>query len=474
MPNAPASDPLNAKRKMVEFCLASAHDKVAQGCEAEARAFLTVAAELDLDAVRQAFDESEGEFRALAARIIILFGMRGQQLGHACALLGRAATSLDPRREALIRTIFDHHQREFDAGAAPPPPDTGIYDVVAGAAGPQPRVLMIMAHHINANPMYVESDIFYHFSRTAEAAGVSARVFEADPLLYDSDKRFPYGEGLIAAARRSLEAEIERFRPDILLFEGNFIPTSRTLDAAWLQEMRRRHGCRVATILTDCYDSTPNLYATWADASDVLILFNRETTHPLRSRQPHKAFYACGIPFDERLFAASEEDKVDEMVLVGTNHRSRADLAGMIEAHGIPVAAHLHMRFADEAPTTEEYAEILRRARMTFNSGRVEAMRSLAIVTGRCFEAILSGATLLEEAGSGLDNYFLPFVHYVPFANVAQLVLFSHFLRRNDDYRRRIAEQALAWHRRHYRSDRFWAALLARMQACGAPGAATV
>lgn len=474
MASAPDPDQQERYRKMVAFCLAHAPDMLAQGREPEARALLTLAAEMDLDAVRLAFRDGAPAFRALASQIIMLFGMRGQQLGHACALLGRAAMTLDPRREALIRSIFDHHQRAFEEGVEPPP-HAGIYG--AGGppdAAPRPRVLMLLARHINANPMYVESDVFYHFSRTAEAAGLDARVFEADPLIYDSPKRFPYGEGLIAASRRALEAEIAQFRPDVLLFEGNFEPTRRTLDAAWLQAVRRQYGCRVATILTDCYDSTPNLYATWADASDVLILFNRETTHPLRSDQAEKTFHACGIPFDARLFAASEADKVDEMVLVGTDHRSRADLAGMLEAHGVPVAAHLHTRMANEAPATDEYGEILRRAKMTLNSGRVEATRSLAIVTGRCFEAILSRTTLLEEAGSGLETYFFPFVHYVPFANMAQLVLFSHFLIKNGDYRRRIAEQAFTWHQQHYRSDQFWTALLARLRTCSPAAGTTV
>ena len=57
----------------------------------------------------------------------------------------------------------------------------------------------------------------------------------------------------------------------------------------------------------------------------------------------------------------------------------------------------------------------------------------------------------------------MPFVHYVPFANTTQLVLFTQFLRANGDCRRRIAEQAFSWHQRHYPSGWFWGALLKRL-----------
>ncbi|WP_448187281.1 glycosyltransferase family protein [Azospirillum sp. sgz301742] len=463
MSNGTAS---TAAQAMVDFCLEQARGMLALGRMPEARALMNLATQVDPDAVRGAIDRNDPALRALAAQSIVLHSGRGQEIGHPCAILGRAGITLDPRREAMIRWIFDAHQRDFDSGAVPEPPLAGIYGGASDRRGGPDRpvrVFLIMARHIAANPYNMESDLFHHFTRSAAAAGLITRVFEADPLLYDSPKRYPYSDTMIDAARRALEGDLADFRPDMILFDGNYFPTERSLGPDWLDAMRRQHGCRVAFVLADCYDTTPNLYGAWAGAADAMVLFNRETTYPMRCRQADKAFYACGVPFDEQLFAATEEDKDGDMVLIGTNHRSRADLVALIDAHGIPITARLHTRLAQDAPNIEEYAAILRWAKMTFNTGRVEDSRSLSIVTGRCFEAILSRTVLLEEAGSGLNDYFLPFVHYVPFANTAQLVMFAQFLRANDDYRRRIADQALSWHQQRYRSDQFWSALLARL-----------
>jgi hypothetical protein len=191
----------------------------------------------------------------------------------------------------------------------------------------------------------------------------------------------------------------------------------------------------------------------------------------VRSGFGEKAFLACPLPFDETLLAATEDDKTLDMVLVGTRHRSRDDLAMMLETHGVPLLARLHYRLAAEAPSIAEYADLMRRARLTLNTGRVEANRSLTILTGRCIEAIAARTVLLEETGSAIDDYFLPFVHYVPYANVHQLVIFSQFLLKHDDYRRRMAEQAFAWYQRHYTSDRFWGALLQRLDLPVVPAA---
>ena len=175
MTNDTASEKAEAVRKMVEFCLNKARDLLTQERTLEARALVNVAAQMDLDAVRIAHRDGNPALRTLTAQCIILFGLRGQQIGHPCAILGRAETSLDPRREALIRAIFDEHQRGFETGAVPEPQFAGIYGGVPdrSATPDRPvRVFMILARHINATPLYVESDIFHHFTHSAETVGL--------------------------------------------------------------------------------------------------------------------------------------------------------------------------------------------------------------------------------------------------------------------------------------------------------------
>lgn len=471
MSDVASAETLEQRRTAAVSCIQFALDLLKQGHAAEARALMDWAARWDLDVVQHFALQGPADIRLLAASIFTLHRPRGAEIGRPCAILGSAGTVLDPGKLPLIRAIFDHAQEGFDAGATPMPPLAGLYggaagtgmdDPTAGRSRP-PRVFQVLARHINANPTYIESDIFFHFSRSAAQAELDTRAFEADPLLYDMPQRFPYTEEQIAEARRALDDALAAFRPDVLLFDGNFLPTDRTLDPSWLHAVRQAYGCRIVTVIADCYDAVENCYGAWVDASDLVVIFNAEATAPYLSGQFDKAFLACGLPFDEQLFVPAADGKTDIMALVGSNTRNRDDLVTVLKAHAVPITARLHQRLSGDAPDAHEYAALMRAALMTCNTGRVPGSRSLSLVTGRCFEAILAKTVLLEEVGSRLDDYFTPFVHYVPYANAHQLVMFSQFLLAHDDVRTRIAEQAHAWHRAHYTSDRFWGALLARL-----------
>lgn len=452
------------KQKRAIYCVRAAAGIVSEGLADQARAFLTLAAHHDIATVRGLLPLLPGPARAMAAQAVISHGVRGGEIGRPCALLGRAGPTLAAATEALVRNLFDHHQAAFETGTAPRPRHADLYrhagDVYADPQRPA-RILMVIETRVNSSPLYMETEFLYHFSRTASRAGMSVRVFEAGVLLYDRPGQV--SDEQIVDARRRLDDEVAAFAPDIILLEANFVPTTRTLDPSWVEAVRQARGCKVVPFLGDCYDNVPNFFRFWAPVSDLMIVFNQETTYPLFSGHFEKTFLACSLPFDEPTFAASESDKNLDMLIVGTSHRSRADFAMMLEAHGVPLHNRLHMRLAAEAPTIPDYADLMRRSRLTFNTGRVEENRDLTIMTGRSVEAILSRTVLLEEAGGPIDSFFLPFVHYVPFANAHQLVIFSQFLLAHPDYRQRLAEQALAWHQEHFNSARFWGALLQRL-----------
>ncbi|PWC43076.1 glycosyltransferase [Azospirillum sp. TSO22-1] len=460
-------DPTNAPeglRDSAITCIRLAVGRLEERRPAEAHALMDMAARRDLDVVLFAALHGPAEIRPMAAATFALHRPRGGEIGRPCAIFGAAGLTLDPGKAALIRTVFDHAQAAFESGATPPPLLSGLYgDAAAEPDLPPLRVLFVMARHVAANPLCIESDLLFHFMRSAARAGLEARAFAADALIYDSPTKHPFTDGEIAEARCALDETLAAFRPDLLVFEGNFLPTPRTLDPAWLSDARRRHGCRVVTVIPDCYDLAQNCFAVWADASDAVLVFNAEAAKPYLTGQDDKVVLACGLPFDEALFAADGSGKTEAMTLVGTNARNRGDLVVLLTAYGVPISARLHNRRAGEAPDMDEYAALMRAAKLTCNTGRVENSRTLSLVTGRCFEAILAKTVLLEEIGSRLDDYFVPFVHYVPYASAHQLVMFSQFLLAHDDVRARIAEQAHAWHRAHYTSGRFWRALLARL-----------
>ncbi len=429
----------------------------------EARAFVSLAARIDFNVVQIFSYGSNIKLRILAANEVVLHTRRGKEIGRPCAILGSAGPTLEPGKEAFIRSIFDQHQDGFAQFRVALPQFSGLYGNYADAEpneGRPIKVLLILARYINAHPGFMESDIFHHFKNSPAQVGLSTHVFEADALLYDMPARYPFKEEEIAEARRKLDEALALFQPDVIVFEGNFFPTDRTVNPSWLHAARQRYGSKIVAIVADCYDAAQDVYGAWAEASDRLVIFNRETTYTHTSGHRGKAFVAASVPFDETAFAVSDGDKNTDMVIVGHNSRERGDLLAMLQAYEVPISPYLHSRLSDNAPDLQEYGKLLRESRLTYNTGRIHGTSSFSVLTGRCFESILSKTVLLEEVGSGITDYFLPFVHYVPYANCTQLVMFSQFLLKNDDYRRRIADQAYAWHRQRYTPRHFWGALL--------------
>jgi len=455
-------DPGEQGRAAAEACLGTATQLIAAGRVGEAQAFLTRAAQLHLPSLAALAEKEGAPLRAMAARTLVMHSPRGPEIARPCAILGPAGSGpgLDPDTEALVRGIFDHHQRRFEAGAAPPL--AGLY----GSAAPEGfgrgrRTLVVMAERVHANPAFIESDIFHHVARSAAAYGLDVRTFAADRLVLDTPNRAAWTDAEIARAWADLQRTVADFDPEIVVMQGDW-PTERTLDLAWARRLRE-NGCRVVVVLSDLYDTEFDFFGFWAPEADALVHVNSETTHPLLSGHADKAFPAHGLPMDAALFAGPEEDKEFDVAVIGGNTRSRREMLVLLQAYGVEVAACLHHRLTRDAPTLEQYGLLTRKGKLTVNTGRVETTRSLSIVTGRRFEAVLARTVLLEEAGSRLSDFLLPFVHYVPFANTDQLVGFARFLLKNDDYRRRIADQAFDWHRRHFGADRFWRALLGRL-----------
>ena len=112
----------------------------------------------------------------------------------------------------------------------------------------------------------------------------------------------------------------------------------------------------------------------------------------------------------------------------------------------------------DRVATMEDYAELLRQSRLTINiSLHGERDR---IITGRVWEAVLSGAVVLDQANDCTGYFFEPYRHFVPFADLPELVHVAGVLARHDDLRREIAASAIDWHRRHFDGARVWDSIL--------------
>jgi hypothetical protein len=67
-----------------------------------------------------------------------------------------------------------------------------------------------------------------------------------------------------------------------------------------------------------------------------------------------------------------------------------------------------------------------------------------------------------------MRDYFVPYLHYAPFANTDEMISTARFLLKRRDLAETIAEEAFAWYRERFAGPHFWRRLVAELDAVGA------
>ena len=106
-----------------------------------------------------------------------------------------------------------------------------------------------------------------------------------------------------------------------------------------------------------------------------------------------------------------------------------------------------------------EYANILRRSKITLGFSRSS---SYHVINARAFEATLCGALLLEEEGVETPQMFTPYVDYVPYDSLDDLVVKAKYYLANENARNVIAESGCGKCHVRYSAQHFWQSVFKR------------
>jgi len=388
-------------------------------------------------------------------------------------LLGPASAMSTLLNENVIAAILYAHQRSWRNGETPNPSQKLIFgaDHSSQSAIIEQRPLrlsIVMQRYWAHNGM--ESDLWVHYSGSAAHAGHSVSQFDLSNISYDDNTKRPmnYGKKLkdgVEALKEFLLLE----KPDIVVFDGNFIPRGKSIDCDMIRKMKIDLGFKLCTVIGDLHDLQPeNRLDYWGEVSDLVVVFNSETRHYIDFVKKEKLLVAGWIPFDERRFHGSVVRDIG-LGFCGGKGRRRDAFLSFAEQCGVPTTAH----FVDDKKylTGDKFRDFLSRSRITFANGFVGTVAGIpiSVMTGRIAESILSGSLLVYESGSQIDNYLVPFVHYIPVDNIHELVHFCRFLLDNDEVRAEITNSAHEYLIENYSSKKFWDCVTQRLCNVVAP-----
>lgn len=395
-----------------------------------------------------------------------------EHLRHS-SLLGSASLVSTPSDEKIISAILSVHLQSWVDRETPKPSRISVFEtsqLVMTKITDQKslQISIVMPRYWPHNDM--ESDLWVQFSSSATCAGHIVSQFDTGDISYDDHVKRPmnYGQNLnsgIVALKEFLLSE----KPDVVVFDGNFIPHGRSISREVIRDMKSDLGFKLCTIIGDLHDLQPQSRLDyWGEVSDLVVVFNTKTRHYVNFDHKEKVLVSPVIPFDEHCFHWGVEREIG-LGFCGGKGRRRDVFLSFAEQCGIPTTTH----FVDDKNylTDGEFRDFLSRSRITFSNGFVGTLGGLpySVMTGRIAESILSGSLLIYESGSQIDDYLVPYVHYIPVDNIHELVHFCRYLLKNEEIRAGITASAYEYWMENYSSKKFWNCVTQRLCNVVAP-----
>lgn len=375
-------------------------------------------------------------------------------------LVGMYGSTQTQSQDDAVRRLLDSHWTDWQAGRTSPPPKADAFREHPHDAT-RPRVLVLMPYHVSGNPDFVPCTLAAHCIASLDELGVPAALYSADHLCFDAQNAESAWEGRRpkAAALDALEAQLREFRPDVVVMNAMFEESARTLSRADLARLKCDYGFKLVALIADGYSPLPNYAAHWGSVSDLTISLS---DHGYLAAIPGPTLAAPCQPIAASLLRPKPlETRTGGLCYAGSRRRNRDFWCAHAVHAGIESTVVLTNRRADIALAQDEFYETLGNARLVLNNGAVAS--GLNVVTFRIFEATASGSLVLNHAASRNDDFFVPYVHFVPFETVHDLVCFSRFLLAHPETRIRMATEAVRWLNDHYSGELFWHKVFARL-----------
>ncbi len=362
-------------------------------------------------------------------------------------LLGTASRDLDAAKQDLITHVLDRAANDWLSGVTPKP-DLSSFDIGPDDL-PLPPLKVLLAAATPDGPI-IDCDYVYHFLHSAFVSGIDMRMMNLFGLLYASPTPVDR-EGLFQA----LEAEIEAFKPNVILIDANFAPSPDTITPDQLRHLRNI-GVPMVALISDSDENTGVPMDFWAQHCDLVLAFNRSSLTQALPDYNRLMLWPC-FPFTMLMEPPS---KTHDIGFFGRLYRGREVIAHYLEYFGLNPKVIARGNDNRRLPI-EEYITALSSVRMTFNTGFL--FGDSGIATGRIFEAIMCRTLVLEEIFTPPHPHLVPFVHYVPISNAHEAVIYAQYFLAHPDKLTRITDMAFDWVTSQFSPQRFWANLADRL-----------
>ncbi len=379
-----------------------------------------------------------------------------------CPRTGDSSQNLSPSSEGKLKEIYTSAIEAWQQNKTSKPALSHLFS----SDTPQEKtaqydasVMLVTPRYIKCSPDWDEYEVSFHLAGTGKSVLSNFTLHHADGIHTESHQlAAPRSDAELRSAISQLRDKIAEVRPDIILFEGGFMGGVQCISREEMNELKTEFQFQLATLVIDINPPLENYAAYWSEVSDLIVAMN-ENPYLDDARKNCPVIVYPGIPIDLDLFDSVQPPKRDIGALfIGARKRYR----DMWCAHMIEAEVPLYMKFTvqsiEESIRADKFIEMHKRSRLILNNGLVSSDDHALNL--RIFEAVTSGAVLLQQDFGQMRDYFVPYVHYAPFSSVHEMISTAQFLLKHEDIAESIATEALDWYQQCYSGKLFWHKLI--------------
>ncbi len=292
----------------------------------------------------------------------------------------------------------------------------------------------------------------------------SAAEVGLEPRLLRSDFVVGIGGPADAAERQRILDAITQWQPHVVIYENL---GAREEMFPSLAALRRKHDFKLIGLHHDVWvEAIATQVRRAAQLADAMWIFD-----PLAMTSGLEGLdnvVSSAPPVPEGLFAAARAAAAAspryELGFIGSIAKSNyLRTVWLVEAkrRKLPLTAIASFPQVDECYATPEgFAGFLARCKASLCiTGRTTTRDAIPL---RVWEGVLAGSVLIEDGGTKIRHFLVPFAHYVPVTTIDELAYFVGFLDRRDDVRKNLVDSGLNFLSTYYSSARSWYEILAK------------
>jgi hypothetical protein len=320
------------------------------------------------------------------------------------------------------------------------------------------KVLCVFRQHVYSFPTSRELELIDFYERSADATPLNYRAFLSDVLVHAP----LYEEDIYEKELDRLEEEIRQWKPDIVYFDNLLAHTNEDAQAKLftrLEGLKKKYGFILAAFYIDVWTLVQETATKRvADLADIIHITHSTLLDQL-SEEVRQKTYCFPCPYPKEIFDWPEIKKSQFAGFHGSLLEVRLPWVLAMEKEDVNLYMHFSSHQAsDDLGTMEGYGKAISRFKVSVVLSARNTIQTS--ITGTVWESMLAGSVIFEEKCEETRLYFVPFVHYIPFASIHQLKAYLTYLREDEEIMDLINKNAQLFFEESYHPNLFWSGLL--------------